>query len=309
MSISVRLKIAVLAGIGLAASTGVLRAATVSVPNASFESPTTGLASPHVDSWQKAPKPDWYTESGGFTWDQLAGVFTNQPVTASDYIDNCDGTQAGYMFAIPQVALFQDYNSIDWAHTNATHDFNAFFETGKAYTLTVGVIGGGGGMLPGASLDISLYYRDAASNMVPVATTSISNSPTIFSNNTHFIDFRVPLPAVKAADAWAGQHIGVQLLSTVSSNLEGGYWDVDNVRLQSVTPPTLLGAAWTNGHFSFALQSEPGLGFEILASTNLTFPLSNWTSLGMVTNITGTVPFLDPAGDLGRRFYKARLLP
>jgi hypothetical protein len=119
----------------------------------------------------------------------------------------------------------------------------------------------------------------------------------------------VQVPTVTAGDAWVGQHIGIQLLSTVSPELIGGYWDLDNVRLSSTVTPVLVTPAYTNGHLSFTLQSELGLPFEILASTNVALPLSNWTSLGALTNVTGATAFTDPATNLNRRFYRARQLP
>src|SRR5438105_14509978 len=91
-----------------------MRAATVYVPNGSFESPATTFVDTRIDSWQKAPKPDWYAESSGYTWDELTGVFANTATNSADHIDNCDGAQAMGMFAVPDVADFQDYNSIDW---------------------------------------------------------------------------------------------------------------------------------------------------------------------------------------------------
>ena len=85
------------------------------------------------------------------------------------FIDNCDGTQAAFLFAFPDVAIFQDYDSIYGTNTTPSHAFNATFNVGSAYSLTVGVIGGVYGSPPlfeGATLQLSLYYRDAASNMV-----------------------------------------------------------------------------------------------------------------------------------------------
>src|SRR5256885_1150268 len=131
---------------------------TISVPNGSFESPATDFVNTHIDSWQKSAKPDWYNESGPFLWDQLTGVFKNTAATSADHIDNCDGNQAAWMFAIPEVAIFQDYNSVDWNHSIPPHDFNVIYEAGKSYHLTVGVIGGGGNMFQGASLRIRLDY-------------------------------------------------------------------------------------------------------------------------------------------------------
>jgi hypothetical protein len=47
----------------------------------------------------------------------------------------------------------------------------------------------------------------------------------------------------------------------------------------------------------------------MLASTNVTLAVSNWTSLGTVTNITGTLPFMDATTNPGARFYRARQVP
>ena len=88
-----------------------LPAATINLPNGSFESPATDFADPTMDNWQKTPKPVWYDESGGFLWVQLAGLFLNTPPESAPHIDNCDGEQAAYLFAVPQVGLFQDYLS------------------------------------------------------------------------------------------------------------------------------------------------------------------------------------------------------
>ena len=288
--------------VALAAWTTPLRAATVTIPNGSFENPATTFAYPQIDAWQQVPV--WYA--------QETGVFLNQPPSDPTHIDNCDGAQGAFLFASNQVAILQDYDSIDWSNSAPTHAFGATFNVGKSYLLTVGVIGGTNLSIPmqeGTRLGLSLYYRDSASNMVTVASTSITNSEALFPSATHFIDFQVPVSTVKASDPWAGQHIGVQMLSSVTPDLEGGYWDLDNVRLASYVPTVLLDSARTNGQFACTLQSEPGLRFEMLASTNLNLPLSNWTSLGTVTNLTGVTPFADPATNLARRFFRARQLP
>lgn len=288
---------------------GSLRGETIPIPNGSFESPTAVFVDLNIDSWQKSPKPDGYVEGGGFLWTQLTGIFKNTPPGNFDHIDNCDGNQAIWMFAVPKAGLFQDYNSRDWNDAEPTHAFDARFEVGKSYKLTVGVIAMGGGMSNGATTEISLYYRDPAGNMATVAATTVTNLPTIFSNRTHLIDFDVSVPIVQATDPWATQNIGVQILSTVSTNLQGGYWDFDNVRLSSNQAPTLLGLVFANGQFTFTLQSKPGLRFEILASSDAAQPLSNWTSLGTVSNVTGTVPFTDMTANSSRRLYRALQLP
>jgi hypothetical protein len=286
---------------------GTLRAGTIAIPNGSFESPLTAYATPFIDSWQQVPHPDLNDQTT-----LLTGVFSNQPPADPFHIDNCDGNQAIFLFATPQTAIFQDYDSTDWMNPTPTHGFNATFDVGKSYTLTLGILGGTNLAIPmqeGTTLEVSLYYRDSTSNRVTVAATSITNNGDLFPGATHLVDFQVQVPTVTAGDPWAGQHIGVQLLSTVGFELMGGYWDLDNVRLSSTVTPALLAPAYAGSEFSFTLQSEPGLRFEVLASTNLALPMSNWTSLGTLTNVTGTTTFFDAATGLNRRFYRARQLP
>jgi hypothetical protein len=278
-------------------------------PNGSFESPETDFAAPPMDGWQKAPQPFWYVDpTGMFPWEALMGQFLNTTNGSPDHIDNVDGAQAVYLFASPGVAIFQDYDSIGGGNTTPTHDFNAKFEVGKSYVLTVGVIGGGGGMSNGATLEVSFYYRDAASNKVTVAATTITNTPGLFPTNTHLTDFAAQVPTVKGGESWAGKHIGIQIASTVGFDKMGGYWDLDNARLRAVEDPVMKSPNVTGGHFQFALQSAPGR-YEVLGSPNVTVSSAQWTSLGTVTNFTGSISVTDTNTSFGRRFYQVRPSP
>jgi hypothetical protein len=131
--------------LGLAAMlalAGASRAGVLYVPNYDFASPDIGTNSPYaapvLEDWQESAQPSWYDPAyfGGSPWSDLVGTFynlpnfTNSTATNSSYIDNCDGVQAAFMFALPQVAIFQD--------------LGATFDIGKTYTLTAGLIGGGG---------------------------------------------------------------------------------------------------------------------------------------------------------------------
>jgi len=274
-----------------------LRAATINIPNYSFESPVTPFVSASIDSWQQLPDPSTFT----------SGVFLNAP--GSSFIDNCDGNQAAFLIAAPQAGILQDYDSVDYTNTTPTHAFNALFETGKSYDLTVAITGSTNSpLMNGSTLEVALYYRDGASNMIPVATTNVAYDSSAFSA-VHFRDFRVSLPTVKATDPWAGQHIGISIFSTVSVALQGGAWDIDNVRLSATGEGVLLNPGFKNGHFAFTLQSTPGDKFEILASSDASLATSKWSSIGTVTNVTGTISFTDPGPILGERFYQAHQLP
>ena len=193
------------------------------IPNASFESPATAFVDNRVDAWQKTPKPAWYDESGGFGWDQLSGVFRNSDPGKPDHIPNTDGSQGIYLFAVPEVGIFQD--SLGLGPT---------FQVGKAYRLTAGVVGGAGGMTNGASLSMGLHFRDATGTRVSVGSTQIVFETTRFPDVTNYVDVPLRIPAVKPGDAWAGKPIGLQFLSTVAPNLVGGYWDIDHLRLHEV---------------------------------------------------------------------------
>jgi len=291
---------AIILGVALLSAFRASSAETIQIPNGSFESPATTFASPFIDSWQKTSKPDWYNDDGGtFQWTQLTGQFSNQPPS---YIDNCDAKQAAWMFAVPEVGLFQDYDY----PTN--HAFNAIYEVGRKYRLTVGLMGGaGGGLLEGVTFELALYYRDAASNTVIVAATTVTNSSSVFSNHTHLVDFYADSAFVTSSDPWANQHIGVRLLSSITdTNLEGGYWDLDNVRLTATPAATLTNPAWTNGQLSFVIQSDPGLIFEIQKATNLeSTPI--WSSIGNITNDSGTNLFIDANATSGQSYYRAQL--
>jgi hypothetical protein len=217
-----------------------LQAQPITVPNFSFESPTAPSSYPFVnvliDSWQKIPEPAYYGPAIGtpfsIPWIGTAGVFLD----VNPYANRL-GTQAGYLLGFPQVTLFQDYNS------SPTHDFNAVFEVGKSYNLTLGVFGKET-LAPGSTLLLSLYYLDALDNKVTVGLTTVTYSLASFPTNSplSLIDYSVNLPTVQAGDAWAGRHIGIQLESTTPLAMStGGNWDFDNVRLTAVPEPGSLG--------------------------------------------------------------------
>jgi hypothetical protein len=288
----------------------VLLTETIDVPNFSFESQPTTFADPRVDFWQKPAPPENFNTNIFGAWENLAGVFHNSPAGNPEHIGNADGNQLAYLFAYPEVALFQDFNSTDWSNAAPTHAFNASYKAGRSYKLTVGATSSSVQPLsPGSTLQLSLYYRDSSNNVVVVATTQITYDTNVFGNLTNLVDFATTVLEVKATDPWAEKNIGIQIQSTVAPNLIGGVWDLDNVRLTEVVATTLKNTAKTNGQLSFTLQSEPGFVFEILAGTNVAQPLMTWTTVGVVTNSTGSTLFTDPGPPPGQRFYRAHLLP
>jgi len=150
-------------------------------------------------------------------------VFVDVPFAP---VTNVDQRQAAFVFATPGVELFQD--------------LTATFQVGQSYHLTVGIEGGGYGMLVGVPMEIRLYYRDNSDNRVTVGAKSATNANAT-GDITHLTDYQLDIPAVTAGDAWAGKNIGVQLIQTVDLTDAGGFWALDNVRLTSVPEPATLG--------------------------------------------------------------------
>lgn len=277
--------------------------------NNSFEFPDTDFAHPAMDAWQKSQKPFWYDESGGFLWDQLMGQFLNPAVGATNRTDNMDGKQAAWLFAVPEVAIFQDCRPIYETNAMTGCDFNGKFEVGKSYMFTAGVNGGGGNMSEGATLEISFYYLDDNNNRITVAATTITNTPLLFPpEKKHFHDFTVQVPTVKGFEPWAGRYMGVKIASTVGFDKMGGFWTVDNARLRVIQDPVILSPEANGGKFKFTLKSAPGR-YEILTGSDIKLPLNQWTSLGTVTNFTDSVLIIDTNMLPGIRFYRVRQSP
>ncbi len=64
----------------------------------------------------------------------------------------------------------------------------------------------------------------------------------------------------------------------------------------------------SNRSFRFSFANTPGAFFGVVAATNPAVPLSNWTSLTGLTEVTaGQFQFTDPqAANNARRFYRVR---
>ena len=63
-----------------------------------------------------------------------------------------------------------------------------------------------------------------------------------------------------------------------------------------------------NGTFQITFTNAPGLGFEVLASTNIALSVTNWTVLGAPTESpAGQYQFIDSAASNQQRFYRVKL--
>lgn len=277
---------------------------TIDLPNASFESPSTEFVDNRVDRWQKTAKPAWYDESGGFTWEQLSGVFRNTEPGKDDHLLNADGNQAFYLFAVPTAGLF-----LDATVGPEGSPFHARFEAGRSYAFTLAVQGGGGGMTNGATLELSLYYRDAEGLPRSVASTVVTHDAAAFPSRQHLVDFRVRTPPVRPSDPWADRGLGIQVMSTVAPALAGGYWNLDHARLEILPEPALLAPTLADGRFHVVLASEPGAKLEIQRSAGLAGADTAWIPVGTITNASGFTEFSEPRPVGEQHWYRLRQIP
>lgn len=238
-----RLTFVLLGLVGLLTISDRLQAQPLFVPNHSFENPSTAGfpfdTNPFVDAWQKIAQPPEYASlgAGAPPWYGTAGVFSNtSPSSVAPYL-NVTGNQAGYILMAPKVTMFQDYS--------VSPTFTSTYEVGKSYNLTLGLFARSSfaSILPGSTLELSLYYLDDSNSKVKVGSTVVSYSAAAFptSPTPSLIDYQVNTLTVSAGDAWVGKHIGIQLESTIPLELTSfGNWDFDNVRLTAVPEPTAL---------------------------------------------------------------------
>jgi hypothetical protein len=274
-----------------------LGAAVVRVENSSFESPETKSMDTRINGWDKSEKPSWYPATAEIEWDALTGLFRNADFGSSEYIENCDGNQAMWLYAVPEVALFQDLDKQ-----------TARFQAGHGYELSIGLIGLGGGMLEGVPLELSLYYRDFEQSRVTVLQTTVTNSKSLFEDRNHLVEFKLSLPSIESGAACANRPIGIGLRSTVTADLQGGFWVVDRVRLTDTTT-TISGAFNADRHFELTIESAPGLEFEVSSTPDPVGKSAVWTSLGTFKNPTGRVQVVDPDPMSKRRFYRLDSVP
>jgi len=272
----------------IVAAVNAIQAQPITVSNALFAVPSTTYATPDVSMWNTIPPQ-------GSNEDEI-GVFTNNPIYgAGAYITNCAGTQAAFMYSDPGLVLYQV--------------LPATYQVGAGYQLITGLIGGPPTSefpvpATGAILQMSLFYLNGT-NLVTIGYTNAVNTTNTFSNIIQFINFEVDIPPVRSTNAWAGKNIGIAFSTFLPNGVqEGGTWELNNVQLFST--PCFLYPTVSNGQFNATFKGQPGLVFQILATSNLSIAASNWTTLATVTNTNGTMLFHDSPAAYPARFYGAR---
>lgn len=199
-------------------------------------SPTGVISS--IDHWTMTLEQPYYqpyivpqfvgTPLEGAPWSSLSGVFANPPDLpeySSVHIQNLDGNQAALMFGFAGLGIYQELSST--------------YAAAQDYHLTVGLVGLGGNMPEGVPFSLQLYYLNAGSKVI-IDTQTVLHTPTLFPDHVTVRDFTLDVTAAEVQAAGAvGKQIGIQFIvnSTFGVDPQGGYWDVDNVRLTETPEP------------------------------------------------------------------------
>lgn len=144
--------------------------------------------------------------------------------------------------------------------------------------------------------------QDSSSDHPLVQLRSIESGQTMFQQITNWSPSSfTSLPVWNFPPGWAMATVFVNGIPSTSSIVS---ITVPIPTATKLTNPTRL----TDGVFQLAFTNAPGAVFGALATTNLSLPLSNWTALGGVTEVSpGQFQFSDPQAVTNRqRFYRLR---
>ncbi len=303
---AIRRVAAAVAGIGFSLLPQVGRGAdSIPIPNSSFELPFVFNFAPYatatIASWQKSLAPAYFytnftqgpsESTAAFqarvndSWHNNAGIFLNVPQAP---IDNVDGRQSGFIFALPGNELYQDLSFTTGPSTGSPITYQA----GLSYQLSFRIDGGGYGMELGVPLDFNLYYRDTSitsgDNRVNVGSFVVSNThnPDPTTSISHLIDYTLNVPAAQSA-AWIGKQIGVQIYSPYDDANTGGYWDVDYLRLTS-TPSVNEWKTNGTGNFSGAANWSLNIPNKSVFADNEAGAVATFKTNSGAINVNPTV--------------------
>ena len=206
----------------------------IPVANHSFEYPAINpdenplYAIPFVPLWIEVDMdtdPDYPSK--------FVGIFLNPPPESpdGDHIVNADGSQLAFLYSSSGNALLQD--------------LAAAYQAGKRYRLEVDVCPSK--RYPPANPDVDnvlileFYFIDDAAERQTIRTTSV---PAWDLTQNFLKTYALTLPPVKNTDAWVNKPIGIALRA---EGVEGGYWDLDNVRVTAFPKtPELTGDSIVN---------------------------------------------------------------
>jgi hypothetical protein len=154
---------------------------------------------------------------------------------------------------------------------------------------------------------LDVYTGSALTNLVLVTNTPAGGSGTF----TTAIDFDA-VPGTTYQIVVAGSFFSQNDVPVTFSFVPGF---TGNSKIQSATGTTPMSPALrqparpSSSQFSFTFSGTPGFNYTVLASTDLSLPISDWTTV-LVTNLSsGSAVITDPGANKDRCFYRVILGP
>jgi uncharacterized repeat protein (TIGR02543 family) len=160
-----------------------------------------------------------------------------------------------------------------------------------------------------ATFAVNLWLESGASNLVMVNTTCVPDGAgTAAGGGIVSVGANVTVTAVaNPGYVFAGWIEDGTVLSMSNSfsitatsrrNLVASFSPITSISIDSVFAGS--------GGFTFSFTHAPGASLTVLCTTNVALPLSNWTVLGSVTEVSaGEYQFTDPQTTTNeQRFYR-----
>jgi hypothetical protein len=144
--------------------------------------------------------------------------------------------------------------------------------------------------------------QDSPADYPVVQLRSVESGQTLFLSSTNWSTNSFISTAVNSFPP--GYALATVFLNGIPSTSS-----VFSISVPVPTPADLTGAkTLTNGSFQFAFTNSVGPLFGVLATTNVALPLTNWTVLGGVAELSpGQFQFTDSQATNGaQRFYRVR---
>jgi hypothetical protein len=217
---------------GALAST--VQAASITVPNFSFESPdahTPFGVSTKIDNWTTYGETSF--DTGGGPSSTGTGIFPNVNPDNSINFDNADQNQVAYAFSKSSIPANRD---------GLEQILTATFAANQVYTLRLAV--GLAGANPGANdpFTFNLFYYDPANPTArpTVATNTIFNDGISPLSKTHLNDFAATSALLLPGNPAVGKQIGIEIFTALGSDVNataGKQYDFDNVRVDATPEP------------------------------------------------------------------------
>jgi hypothetical protein len=231
-------KIALIATVLASLVPGVLRAAVITVPDGSFETPT--VPPPALPFYALNATPATSTPWTG-TGGNNTGIFpnlamdTNYGGVIAKRITNADGNQLAFIGAIydPNGTTDAGVPVVDQIY----QQLPTVYAAGQSYTLSAGVaISSVQPPDTGSHLRLELYYLSNG-NMIPVASTLLTNDTATSLQNDSLNYFTVQTPVTAANAPYLNQPIGVLISTTDNTAATGGTYDLDNITVSATPEP------------------------------------------------------------------------